>query len=129
MGKGGADGDLGNFLPDLLCDGPRAERADIPDRRGALAFAVSCPRSFSTWRASAYRRSRTRTGRARHWAQRREGRRGTGVSIQFFYFNRVSGVVWRDRLSADALLRRVVLVRSWVCGVERPGRRNDCVRV
>ena len=55
---------------------------------------------------------------------------GHAVQISPFNFitaDRVPGLVRRGRVSADALLRRLVCDRAWPGRGQRSGGRNDCV--
>src|SRR5579884_35114 len=127
IGKGGADHELVNLLSGLFCDRPGAERAVVSDGRRALASPL--PFSSAAWRAGA-RGAAGRGGsrRTRGWREDRGGRR-TDFAVQLFYVLGISRLVWRHGLSADALLRCVVLVGPRLCHSERPCGGSSRLRI
>src|SRR5579871_6177210 len=118
MGKGGANHELVNLLPGVFCDRAGAERAVVSDGRRALASPL--PFSSAAWRRGARRTRGWREGRA-SWR--------TDFAVQLFYLLRISRLVRRHGLSADALLRRVVLVGPRLCHSERPCGGSSRVRI
>src|ERR1039458_1900954 len=96
--------DVGNFLSRLLSVRSNDDRAVVPGRRPAPA---ALPSAFAPRRP-------TRRGRRSWWRRNRLGH----VVFQLRNDYCISGLVWRDRLFADALL-----LVGGSGGVDAGGRR------